>query len=166
VTAYNRCALCFTSCSNASWQSLPAHNRPPWILRPQHQNVRCTWDGRALRLGADNDYDDNGLALRDEFSDAISACVKGPGDGDLRVISVTTFRVLTSIAPASFDLLIGVPGLIGDTVKCLRSRRVDGFRIFRHVSSSHLCHSNSCFSTSCGPAAVFDGRRLKSPDHS
>jgi hypothetical protein len=59
--------------------------------RPWHQNVRCTWDGRTLRLEADNDYDDHGLALRDEFSDAISACVKDPGDGDLRVISVTAF---------------------------------------------------------------------------
>jgi hypothetical protein len=62
-----------------------------FLNRPWHQNVRCTWDGRALRLEADNDYDDNGLALRDEFSDAISAFVKDPGDGDLRVISVTTY---------------------------------------------------------------------------
>jgi len=31
------------------------------------------------------------LALRDEFSDAISACVKDPGAGDLRVILVTPF---------------------------------------------------------------------------
>lgn len=53
--------------------------------RPMH------WDGRALRLAADNDYDDHGLALRDEFSDAISACVKDPGDSDLQVISVTAF---------------------------------------------------------------------------
>lgn len=59
--------------------------------RPWHQNVRCTWDGRALQLEADSDYDENGLALQDEFSDAISAYVKDPGDGDLRVISVTTF---------------------------------------------------------------------------
>jgi hypothetical protein len=62
-----------------------------FLKRPWHQNVRCTWDGRALRLEADNDRDDNGLALRDEFSDAISACVKDPGDGDLRVISVSAF---------------------------------------------------------------------------
>ena len=62
-----------------------------FLRRPWHQNVRCTWGGRALRLEADNDYDDHGLALRDEFSDAISACVKDPGDGDLQVVSVTVF---------------------------------------------------------------------------
>ena len=39
--------------------------------RPWHQNVRCPWDGEILRLEADNDYDENGLALSDEFSDAI-----------------------------------------------------------------------------------------------
>lgn len=57
--------------------------------RPWHQNVKCTWDGLVLRLEADNDYDENGLALSDEFSDAISACVKDAEYGDLRVVSIT-----------------------------------------------------------------------------
>jgi hypothetical protein len=48
-------------------------------------------DGRILRLEADNDYDENGLALLHEFSDAIAACIKDAGDGDLRVAAVTTF---------------------------------------------------------------------------
>src|SRR6267143_2740844 len=39
--------------------------------RPWHQNVRCEWDGSRLILQADNDFDSNGLALLDEFSDAI-----------------------------------------------------------------------------------------------
>ena len=61
-----------------------------FLHRPWHQNVRCTWDGRALHLEADNDFDDTGLALLDEFSDAIAACVKEHEEcGDLRVISVT-----------------------------------------------------------------------------
>lgn len=47
--------------------------------RPRYQKVRCAWDGRVLRLEADNDYDENGLALSDEFSDAISACVRNVG---------------------------------------------------------------------------------------
>jgi hypothetical protein len=42
----------------------------------------------ALILQADNDFDSNGLALLDEFSDAISACIKDSFDGDLRVLSV------------------------------------------------------------------------------
>jgi hypothetical protein len=40
---------------------------------------------------AENDYDDNGLALQDEFSDAISACVAEGFDGDLEVQSITKF---------------------------------------------------------------------------
>jgi hypothetical protein len=55
---------------------------------PWHQNVTCIWKSPVLRLEADNDYDENGLALMDEFSDAISACVQDAGDGDLRVVSV------------------------------------------------------------------------------
>jgi hypothetical protein len=57
--------------------------------RPWHQRVRCTWDGKALRLEADNDFDENGLALRDEFSDAIVACVADAQYTDLKIISVT-----------------------------------------------------------------------------
>lgn len=62
-----------------------------FLHRPWHENVRCTWDGRSLRLEADNDFDDKGLALLDEFSDAITACVTDAGYGDLRVVSVTWF---------------------------------------------------------------------------
>jgi hypothetical protein len=57
--------------------------------RPWHENVKCTWVGRVLRLEADNDYDKDGLALRDEFSDAIVACIKDAEYSDLRVVSVT-----------------------------------------------------------------------------
>jgi hypothetical protein len=46
--------------------------------RPWHQNVRCEWDGSRLVLQVDNDFDSNGLALRDEFSDAISAMLQSP----------------------------------------------------------------------------------------
>lgn len=52
--------------------------------RPWHQNVKCSWDGKTPRLEADN-----GLALADEFSDAISACVVDSAYSNLRVISVT-----------------------------------------------------------------------------
>ena len=46
-------------------------------------------DGYRLILQADNDLDSNGLALMDEFSDAISACIKDAGDGSSDVQSVT-----------------------------------------------------------------------------
>jgi hypothetical protein len=56
--------------------------------RPWHQNVTCKWDGSSLILQAENDFDDRGLALMDEFSDAISAYVREHFDGDIRVVSV------------------------------------------------------------------------------
>jgi hypothetical protein len=52
--------------------------------RPWHQNVTCTWDGQSLILEAENDFDADGLALMDEFSDAISACIKDLFDGNIR----------------------------------------------------------------------------------
>jgi len=57
--------------------------------RPWHTNVKCEWDGTQLILQADNDYDSNGLALMDEFSDTISACISNGGDGSIEVVSVT-----------------------------------------------------------------------------
>jgi hypothetical protein len=60
--------------------------------RPWHTNVRCTWDGHFMRLEVDNDYDDKGLALRDEFSDAIAACVAMYERlGEIRIVSITEF---------------------------------------------------------------------------
>jgi hypothetical protein len=56
--------------------------------RPWHKDVSCLWDGSELILQADNDFDSNGLALLDEFSDAISACIKDSFDGDLKVVSI------------------------------------------------------------------------------
>jgi hypothetical protein len=47
--------------------------------RPWHANVRCGWDGVSLWLEAENDYDANGSALLDEFSDAVVACIKASG---------------------------------------------------------------------------------------
>ena len=60
--------------------------------RPWQQNVTCVWDGRTLALQADNEYDANGYALRDEFSDAISACIPAGLDGDIEVVSVMTVQ--------------------------------------------------------------------------
>lgn len=56
--------------------------------RPRHQNVRCEWDGSRVILQAENDFDSNGLALLDEFSDAISASIDDAFDGSIDVVSV------------------------------------------------------------------------------
>ena len=57
--------------------------------RPWHQHVTCEWDGSRLLLQADNDFDSSGLALVDEFSDEISACIEPGFDGHIEVVSVT-----------------------------------------------------------------------------
>ncbi len=57
--------------------------------RPWHKNVSCKWIGSQLILQADNDFDSSGLALLDEFSDAISACIEDGFDGDVDVVSVS-----------------------------------------------------------------------------
>jgi len=45
-----------------------------------------------MRLEAQNDYDNQGLAIRDEFSDALAACVAMYGRvGDIRIVSITEF---------------------------------------------------------------------------
>jgi hypothetical protein len=57
--------------------------------RPWHRNVSCGWDGSQLILQADNDFDSSGLALLDEFSEAISACIEGGFNGGIDIISVS-----------------------------------------------------------------------------
>ena len=52
--------------------------------------MHCEWDGSRLILQADNDFDSNGLALLDEFSDAISASITDGFDGGIDVVSVST----------------------------------------------------------------------------
>lgn len=56
--------------------------------RPWHQQVACTWRGGTLTLNATNDYDESGLALLDEFWDAVAACVSPAGSIRFEVTSV------------------------------------------------------------------------------
>ena len=57
--------------------------------RQWHRNVECKWDGGRLFLIAENDFDSNGMALMDEFSDCLAAYIFGEFDGDITVESVT-----------------------------------------------------------------------------
>ena len=58
--------------------------------RPWQTNVRCTWASRCVRLETQNDYDSQGLATRDEFSDALAACIAMYARvGDIRIVSIT-----------------------------------------------------------------------------
>jgi hypothetical protein len=56
-------------------------------------NVSCNWDGGRLLLQADNDFDSNGLALMDEFSDAISAYIADGFDGEIKVESISVLEM-------------------------------------------------------------------------
>jgi hypothetical protein len=53
--------------------------------RPLYKNVKCEWDGSRLILQADNDFDSSGLALMDEFSDAILPASKMLARATLRL---------------------------------------------------------------------------------
>ena len=41
--------------------------------RPWHKNAACIWEAGRLILTAENDFDSDGQALMNEFSDAIAA---------------------------------------------------------------------------------------------
>jgi ABC-type transporter Mla MlaB component len=46
-----------------------------FAMRPWQQDVKCEWRQGMLRLSAHNDVDSTGLALLDEFQDAVVACI-------------------------------------------------------------------------------------------
>ena len=56
--------------------------------RPWHTDATCEWKEGILRFSATNDFDKNGLALLDEYSDAIHACINYLGKIHLDVESV------------------------------------------------------------------------------
>lgn len=58
--------------------------------RQHHKNVVCTFTNGELVLTAENDFDPDGLALMDEFSDCIAAYIAEPFDGDMRLVNATT----------------------------------------------------------------------------
>ena len=55
---------------------------------PHEKNVLCTYARGKLMLVAENDYDPDGSALMDEFSDNITAYIAEPFDGEISVLSV------------------------------------------------------------------------------
>jgi hypothetical protein len=58
--------------------------------RGWHQDVACQYEDGKLVLTALNDFDDNGYALLDEFSDCLSAFLPAAalGNGALEVVSI------------------------------------------------------------------------------
>ena len=70
-------------------RSAPKEIEDEFQHRPWHQNVVARWDGTLLWLEADNDYDEDGRALLDEFWDAVIACVKVSGTIEFKIESVS-----------------------------------------------------------------------------
>lgn len=56
--------------------------------RTRHRNALCSWAGGCLTLSVENDFDRDGRATTDEFSDLITACIAEGFDGDIHVVSV------------------------------------------------------------------------------
>lgn len=69
--------------------------------RQWHKHVRCSWDGTRLMLVAENDYDSNGEATLDEFSDCVAAYV--PGTFGYRVSLVAIDSCTSEVVPVAFD---------------------------------------------------------------
>jgi hypothetical protein len=53
-----------------------------------HSKVSCDWGGSRLVLRSENDFDADGKATLDEFSDSISAYVAEPGEFRITTESV------------------------------------------------------------------------------
>lgn len=56
--------------------------------RQWHHVIDIRWLGQTLLLTAENDYDSNGEALADDFSDTIAAYAPGTPGYSVRVVSV------------------------------------------------------------------------------
>ena len=59
-----------------------------FVERPWQTDVHCWWADGLLMLRARNDYDANGQALADEFSDAVCACTPIEGEIGIHIVSV------------------------------------------------------------------------------
>ena len=60
--------------------------------RKWHENVVCSWNGSELKLVAENDFDNDGQALLDEFGDCISAYVVEYFDSKIEIESVNEIK--------------------------------------------------------------------------
>ncbi len=62
--------------------------------RRWQERVTCSFEGGVLTLVAFNDYDENGLALSDEFSDLISAFIPLGGISDDEAFEIVSVEVV------------------------------------------------------------------------
>jgi hypothetical protein len=70
------------------WPEAMSHVREEFASRHWHRIIDIRWSGQTLLLTAENDYDVNGEALADEFSDTIAAYAPGAPGYSVRIVSV------------------------------------------------------------------------------
>lgn len=76
----------------ASWPDALSDVAEEFASRDWHTIVDCRWEGSALILVAENDYDHDGEALADEFSDIVAACAPGTPGYRVRVLSAVAIQ--------------------------------------------------------------------------
>ena len=71
-----------------AWSDALEDVRTEFRDRPWHRIVDVKWSGDTLLLIAENDYDSDGEALADEFSDTVAAYAPGTPGYRVDVVSV------------------------------------------------------------------------------
>ena len=79
-------------------EGIPPHGWPDALAdvegefskRTWHHIVHCGWEGSALILVVENNYDNDGAAVADEFSDTVAAYAPRTSEYQVRVLSVVT----------------------------------------------------------------------------
>jgi len=82
--------------TQAAWPGAISDVKQEFASRVWHQIVDCRWVGDRLILVADNDYDSDGEALADEFSDTVAAYAPGTFGYRVTIQSVTTVESASS----------------------------------------------------------------------
>jgi hypothetical protein len=70
------------------WPQALSDVREEFVSRHWHRIIDVRWSGQTLLLTVENDYDADGEALADEFSDTIAACAPGTPGYSVRILSV------------------------------------------------------------------------------
>lgn len=85
-----RVTLACSGLSNAEGSGAVADILEEFTHRQWHTDAACEWKDGILRFSATNDFDKDGSALLDEYSDAIHACINYSGTIHVEIESVRT----------------------------------------------------------------------------
>lgn len=77
-----------TGITPEQWPEVISDVREEFASRHWHRVIDIRWSAQMLLLTVDNDYDADGEALADEFSDTIGAYAPGTLGYSVRIVSV------------------------------------------------------------------------------